>query len=166
MQTIERKTETTPSRRRGWLVAAAAAVVVAIIAGGAVIGLLGGSSDEPDVGSLTPGPVTSFEDIAGTYQRQGPGGQVFYYFFADGTKIHGSQNRDLVVDRPQVVWQTRFEGTKILITTTGSVCPQPDPGGTYQIHALENGNLEFVGVGEDGCGTRTGFFPAEWAPIP
>ena len=41
-----------PSRRRGLLVAAAA-LVVAIIAAGVVIGVLGGSSDEPDAGSLT-----------------------------------------------------------------------------------------------------------------
>ena len=103
MQTIKRKTETTPSpgpsRRRGLLVAAAA-VVVTIIAAGVVIGLLGGSSDEPDVGSLQPGPVSSFEDIVGTYQRQGPGGLSYLQFFEDGT-LHGSSNRDLVQDRPE-----------------------------------------------------------------
>ncbi|MEE9472971.1 MAG: hypothetical protein V3V82_03200 [Acidimicrobiia bacterium] len=164
MQKIERKTEPPPSRRRGLLVAAAA-LVVAIIAAGVVIGLIGGSSDEPDVGSLTPGPISSFEDIGGTYQRQGPGGLIWFQFFEDGT-FHSSQNRDLVEDRPQAVWQTRFEGTEILITTTSSFCPQPDQGGTYQIHLLENGNLQFVGVGEDGCGARTGSFSAEWAPVP
>ncbi len=163
MQTIERKPETTPSRRRGLLVAAAA-VVVAIIAAGVVIGLVGGSSDEPDVGSLTPGPVTSFEDIAGTYQNQGLG-PPFFHFFADGT-FHASSNRDLVVDRPGAVWQTRFEGTEILITGTSSFCPQPDQGGTYEIHLLENGNLQFVAIGEDGCGFRSGGFPGEWAPVP
>ncbi len=170
MQRIEQKTERRtpsrgPSRRRGLLVAAAA-LVVAIIAAGVVIGLVGGSSDEPDVGSLQPGPMSSLEDIAGTYQRQGPGGLIWFQFFEDGTTFHSSQNRDLVEDRPQVVWQTRFEGTEILITTTSSVCPQPDQGGTYQIHLLENGNLEFVGVGEDGCGSRSGGFPGEWAPVP
>ena len=61
-----------PSRKRGLLVAAAA-LVVAIIAAGVVIGLVGGSSDEPNVGSLQPGPISSFEDIGGTYQDQGPG---------------------------------------------------------------------------------------------
>jgi hypothetical protein len=167
MQTVERKTETKPSpgpsRRRGLLVAAAA-LVVAIIAAGAVIGLLGGSSDEPDVGSLQPGPVSSFEDIAGiTYERQGPGGEVYIYFFADGTKFHASQNPDLVVDRPQEVHETRLEGTVVSTTTTS--CDPPDQVGVYEIHVLQNGHLQFVVI-EDPCAFRSGNYNAEWAPVP
>ncbi len=74
-----------------------------------------------DDDALQPGPVTSFEDIAGTYERQGPGGLFFLHFFEDGA-IHNSTNRDLVVDRPTWVWQTRFEGTEILITTDSAGC--------------------------------------------
>ncbi len=76
-----------------------------------------------DDDALQPGPVTSFEDIAGTYERQGPGGLFFFHFFEDGT-LHSSQasSPDLVVDRPSVVWQTRFEGTEILITTDSAGC--------------------------------------------
>ena len=48
----------------------------------------------------------------------------------------------------EVVNETRFEGTKILMTMTSSLCPQPDPGGTYEINVLENSNLQFVAVGE------------------
>lgn len=148
-----------PSRRRELLVAAAA-LVVAIIAAGVVIGLVGGSSDEPDVGSLQPGPVSSFEDIAGiTYERQGLGSERYFHFFADGT-FHMSSNRDLVVDRPQRVIETRFEGTEVFITDS-SDCDQ----GTYEIHVLQNGHLQFVPI-EDTCAARSGRFDAEWAPVP
>ncbi len=145
---------------------AAAALVVAIIAAGAVIGLLGGRSDEPDVGSLQPGPVSSFEDIAGiTYERQGPGGEVYIHFFADGTKFHASQNPDLVVDRPQEVHETRLEGTVVSTTTTSYSSCEPDQVGTYEIHVLQNGHLQFVLI-EDPCAARSGVFNAEWAPVP
>ncbi len=177
VQRIERETEPRtpspgPSRRRGLLVAAAA-VVVAIIAAGVVIGLLGGSSDEPDVGSLTPGPISSFEDIAGTYLRHGPDAPTYFLLLSDGT-FHTSSDRDLVVDRPQAVFQTRFEGTEVFITTTSSFCDQPDQGGTYEIRVLENGNLQFVALDDDTCATRSGFFlglrdgvvTAEYEPVP
>ena len=128
-----------------------------------------------DDDALQPGPVTSFEDIAGTYERQGPGGQFFLHFFEDG-RLHSSQSSNLVVDRPQVVSQTRFEGTEIFITDR-SMCDQsigadqvfggqPDQGGTYELLVLENGNVEFVAVGEDGCAPRSSLFQVEWAPVP
>jgi hypothetical protein len=151
-----------PSRRRGLLVAAAA-LVVAIIAAG-VVGLVGGSSDEPDVGSLQPGPISSFEDIAGTYQGQGVGPLQYVHFLEGGT-MHISTNRDLVVDRPSDVYKTRFEGTQVFITTTVR-CDQPDQGGTYEIHLLENGNLQFVAIDEDACALRSSFLQRGFAPLP
>ena len=155
METIERKTDTTPSRRRGWLVAAAA-MVVTIIAGGAVIGLLGGSSDEPDVGSLTPGaiPVTSYEDIAGTYTSQSAAFAPFaLHIFEDGT-WHVSENGPFVVeDNPDEAYETRFEATKVFVTETQGNCGD-DTEAIYEIGLLENGNLQFVPI-EDTCGTRS-----------
>ncbi len=158
------------SRRRFGLVAVAAAVVVLVIgAAAAILTLSGdGGSDVVAASPTTPGPVMSFEDIAGTiYQRQDPGDLDLLYFFEDGT-IHGSTNRELVVDRPSVVFQTSFEETKILITTANSGCEdQPDQGGTYELLVLENGNLMFVAVDEDSCGRRSGNLSnIEWAPIP
>ena len=158
METIERKTDTTPSRRRGWLVAAAA-MVVAIIAGGAVIGLLGGSSDEPDVGSLTPGaiPVTSYEDIAGTYTNRPASGSAAAYFalhiFEDGTWHVSTQGAFLVEDYPQKAYETRFEGTEVFVTETQGNCGN-DTEAIYEIGLLENGNLQFVPI-EDTCETRS-----------
>jgi hypothetical protein len=129
-----------------------------------VIGLLGGSSDEPDVGSLQPGPATSFEDIAGTtYEHQGPGIVWSYHIFEDGT-WHGSSNPDLVKDRPAHIFETRFEGTKIFLAQIKGPCDD-NPDAIYEIHLLENGNLQFVAI-EDTCPTRSSFFPAEWAPVP
>jgi hypothetical protein len=158
METIERKTDTTPSRRRGWLVAAAA-MVVTIIAGGAVIGLLGGSSDEPDVGSLTPGviPVTSYEDIAGTYTNRPASGSASAYFalhiFEDGTWHVSTQGAFLVEDNPQKAYETRFEGTEVFVTETQGNCGN-DTEAIYEIGLLENGNLQFVPI-EDTCETRS-----------
>ncbi len=156
MQTIERKTETTPSRRRGWLVAAAAALVVAIIAGGAVIGLLGGSSDEPDVGSLTPGaiPVTSYEDIAGTYVNNAvPFAYFALHIFEDGTWHVSELGPFLVEDSPEETYETRFEATKVFVTETQGDCGD-DTEAIYEIGRLENGNLQFIPI-EDTCGTRS-----------
>lgn len=156
METIERKTDTTPSRRRGWLVAAAA-LVVTIIAGGAMIGLLGGSSDESDVGSLTPGAiqVTSYEDIAGTYTSESA---AFAYYFAlhifeDGTWHVSTQGAFLVEDNPQKAYETRFEGTEVFVTETQGNCGN-DTEAIYEIGLLENGNLQFVPI-EDTCETRS-----------
>ncbi len=114
-----------------------------------------------------PGPITSFDDIAGTiYERQDTGAPLtLLYFVEDGT-FHGSTNRELIVDRPFVVFQTSFEDTKILITTANLFCDQPDQGGTYELLVLENGNLMFA-VDEDSCGLRSGNFSnTEWVPIP
>ncbi len=78
------------------------------------------------------------------------------------------------MDRPVTVWQTRFEGTEVFITTTSSYCNQPDQGGTYEINVLENGNLQFGAIDEDTCGLRSTFFlglrdgvvTAEYEPVP
>ncbi len=111
---------------------------------------------------VEPGPITSFDDIAGTtYERQGSGGQLFFYFFEDGT-WHGSSNRDLVEDSPSVISETRFEGTTVFLHQIKGVCDD-DP--IYEIHLLENGNLEVVAI-EDPCGHRLGDFQAEWEPLP
>ena len=155
---------------RGPLVAiAAAAVVVVLVIGvaAAILTLSGDGGDDVVAASpATSGPITSFDDIAGTiYQRQNTG-PYFVSFFEDGTYNYSS-NPNLVVDRPSGVFQTSFEDTKILITTANSFCDQPDQGGTYEVLVLENGNLMFVAVDEDSCGTRSGNFSnTEWAPIP
>ena len=150
------------SRRRFGLVAAAA-VVVLVIGGAAAILTLSGD-DRNDVvaaSPTTPGPVTSFDDIAGTtYERQGNEPR-YLFFFEDGT-FHSSSNPDLVVDRPSDVYTTRFDGTQVLITATAtsSRCPQPDQGGTYEIHLLESGSVQFVAIDEDACAQRSSVLQA------
>ncbi len=115
-------------------------------------------------GEVESGPITSFEDIAGTtYERQGIGEPFFFHFFEDGT-WHGSSNPDLVEDRPRVIDESRFEGTKIFVTETKGFCDD-NPDAIYEIHLLENGNLQFVEI-EDKCLNRSGDFEAEWAPVP
>ena len=122
-------------------------------------------------GEVEPGPITSFEDIAGTtYELQGIGPPGFIHFFEDGT-FHGSSNRDLVEDpgAPQrFIVETRFEGTKLFVKAlkeTAFSCDD-DPEAIYEIHLLENGNLQFVAI-EDKCLHRSKDVPeTEWAPVP
>ena len=115
-------------------------------------------------GEVEPGPITSFEDIAGsTYEHQGPGAPFFFQFFEDGT-WHGSSNRDLLEDRPADIFETRFEGTTIFVNETKGFC-EDNLDAIYEIHLLENGNLRLVAI-EDNCAIRSSFFPAEWAAVP
>ena len=143
-----------PPTRRGLLVGFAVAAIL--------VGLLGFlSRGETDV---EPGPISSFEAFAGTYQRQTPpGGQWYAQFFEDGT-YHVSQNQNLVVDRPQWITETMFEGTKVFLNEMKGVCDD-NPDAIYAIHLIENGNLQFVPF-EDTCGGRSGVLEAEWAPVP
>ena len=115
-------------------------------------------------GEVEPGPITSFEDIAGTtYERQGTGAQFYLHILGDGT-LHLSSNPDLVVDRPDQIIETRFEGTTVSLHEIKGRCDD-DPDATYEIHLLENGNLQFVEI-EDTCGIGSSFFfLAEWAPV-
>ena len=65
---------------------------------------------------VEPGPITSFDDIAGTtYERQDPGKVHYFHFFGDGT-WNTSSNPDLVEDRPGDVYETRFEGRRCFCT--------------------------------------------------
>ena len=116
-------------------------------------------------GEVEPGPITSFEDIAGTtYERQGAGARGYFHFFEDGT-IHFSSNRDLVEDRPEIIEETRFEGTKVFLNEIKGTCDD-DPEAIYEIHLLENGNLKFVVI-EDTCLDRSSPNAVdEYAPVP
>ena len=160
-----------PRRRqggRGPLVAIAAVVVVVMIGAAAAILTLSGDGGDDVVAAspTTSGPITSFDDIAGrTYRTQGLGDTNYVYFLEDGT-MNVSTNPDLVVDRPSEVYTTRLDGTQALITKTGSRCPQPDQGGIYEIHLLENGNLQFLAIAEDPCAQRSSFLQRGFAPAP
>ena len=118
-------------------------------------------------GEVEPGPITSFEDIAGTTYKRGPGHPPIYVqFFEDGT-WHASTNRDLVEDNPLHIYESRFEGTKLFVKAlkeTEYSCVDVAEV-IYEIHLLENGNLQFVAL-EDKCAHRSEDFEAEWAPVP
>ncbi len=78
--------------------------------------------------------------------------------------MHVSSNRDLVEDNPAGVMETRFEGTKLFMNQIKGACDD-DPDATYEIHLLENGNLQFVAI-EDKCAFRSGSLSVEYAPAP
>ncbi len=123
---------------------------------------------------LQPGPVTSFENIAGTYFRRGVGEPMYFRFFEDGT-VHVSSNADLVADRPMGILAATFEGTRILIVN-GRLrfgCPPPDNGGSYEILVMPSGGLQFVALDIDSClnrsgmllGVRFGITTAKFEPV-
>ena len=150
---------------------AATAVVVAAVAAFSLTNVVG-SGDDSAGQAVQTGPVTSFIGINGTYLREGPAAPTYLHLFTDGT-IHTSTSIDLIVDQPETVIQTRFEGTHAYMTTDSAMCDQPDQGGTYEVHVLANNNLEFVAVGEDTCVGRSVVLrghrdvaTVEWAPIP
>jgi hypothetical protein len=137
--------------RRGLLVGFAAVALLVVL-----LGFLSGE--------LGPGPVLSFETIAGTNQRQGPGGQWYVQFLEDGI-IHVSSHRAMVEDRPSQIWETRFESTKVFLNETKGPCDD-SPDAIYEIHLLQNGNLQFIEI-EDRCGGRSGLWKsAELKPVP
>jgi len=149
------------SRSRFGLVSIAAVVVLVIGVAAAILTLSGGGGDDVVAASpTTPGPVTSFADIAGTtYERQGD--LPLYLLFLVDETCHSSSNPDLVVDRPSDVYTTRFDGTQVFITSPpSSRCPQGDQGGTYEIHLLERGSVQFLAIDEDPCAQRSSFLQA------
>ena len=121
------------------------------------------------------GPIASFEEIAGTYLRHGVGEPMYFLFLGDGT-VHISSNTDLIVNRPMGVFATTWAGSSVFITNIRLRfgCARPDQGGTYEIHVMANGNLQFVAVGSDTClarsgillGRRFGITTAQLEPIP
>jgi hypothetical protein len=106
---------------------------------------------------LEPGPITSSEEIAGLYFHLGVGPPAFFLFHEDGT-VNISSNKDLVADRPMGIFSTQFDGTEMFITNVRLRfgCPPPDNGGTYEIHVMPSGSLQFVAVDTDTCLQRTG----------
>ena len=153
-----------PVRARGPLIAIAAAVVVLVIGAAAAILTLSGDGGNDvitpsptttvAVQALQPGPVTSFEDVAGTYLNTQPRIAAEYFalhILEDGT-WHIAQNPFLVDELPEETYETRFEGTKVFLTETRGDCGD-DTEAIYEVSLLENGSLEFVPI-EDTCGTR------------
>ncbi len=149
-----------PRVRRGLLIGAATVALVVIV--GVALAFVTG--DGTEVAGVEPGPITSFEDIAGTTYKRGPGHSPIYVQFTEDGTWNGSSNPDLVEDRPAVIYETRFEGTKVFLKETKGFCDD-DPEAIYEIHLLENGNLQFVAL-EDKCLHRSGDLEAEWAPVP
>ena len=169
---IEVPTDAAPiegSRRRFGLVAAAAVVVLVIGAAAAFLTLSGDGGDDVVTASpATSGPITSFDDIAGTtYERQGVSAPGYFHFFEDGT-YHFSSNPDLVEDRPSIIAETRFEGTQVFLNQSKGPCVDEDAiaDAIYEIHLLENDNLKFFAM-EDTCLLRSGGIQGvDWVPVP
>ena len=118
---------------------------------------------------VEPGPITSFEDIAGTPYKRGPGhplSPLYFQFFEDGT-FHLSTSQLLVEDAlgDAHIYETRFEGTNVFVKVLKETAYSCDDDPIYEIHLLENGNLQLVAI-EDPCVHRLEDFQAEWEPVP
>ncbi len=156
-----------PRVRRGLLIGAATLALVVIV-GVALAFVTGDGTDVAGSGEVETGPITSFEYIAGTIYKRGPGHSSLYFqFFEDGT-LHFSTSQLLVEDAlgEAHIYETRFEETKLLVKVlkeTAAYSCDDDP--IYEIHLLENGNLQLVAI-EDPCAHRSSDFQAEWEPLP
>lgn len=187
MEVIMLAPDDSKATKRTWVTAGAVAVAAAVLVIIGIVALTGGEDatdtvTDPDVKSTTttstpavePGPVSDFEDIAGTYLRQAPGNPTFLHFFEDGS-IHLSENVDLIVDRPQLIFETRFEGTNVLVTEIKTTICGDDPDAIYEIQLLESSNLQLVAI-EEPCPPRSSYLQgaslritgqaAEWEPVP
>ena len=71
----------------------------------------------------------------------------------------------MVEDRTAEITETRFEGTKVFLNAIkGGLCDD-NPDAIYEIHLLENGNLQFVTI-EDTCAQRSSALNnTEFAPV-
>ena len=69
------------------------------------------------------------------------------------------------MDRPSEIKVARFEGTTAFVTEIKG--PATDcPDARYEIHLLENRNLQYVAI-EDTCAKRAVVLNVSiWAPVP
>ncbi len=155
----------------------AVAIALLLVGAGTSIMFLNSASSPTTTEAVPrpqPGPISSLEEIAGTYFRHGVGEPMYFLFLEDGT-VQISSNTDLIVDHPMGVFRTTFEGTKVFITNIRFRfrCARPDLGGTYEIHVMPSGNLQFLAVDQDTClgrsgmllGKRFGITTAQLEPI-
>jgi len=147
-------------RGRGPMIAIAVVVLV-IGAAAAILTVIRGGGDAVSTSptaavaqAAQPGPIASFEDVAGTYLRRGGAANPYLLILEDGT-VHVSLRKDLIIENPETVIETRFEGTRVFVTTTSAMCDQPDRGATYEVRVLNGGNLQFAAVDEDTCEIRS-----------
>lgn len=115
------------------------------------------TSAEPSEETTTSAALlASFEDIAGTYETQDPGGQGFLRIMDDGTLQWGPDENS-----SQIVLNARVQGTSVLIT-------DPDCGedveGVYEFHLLETGDLAVVLI-DDACPGRASNIPDDYTPV-
>lgn len=114
------------------------------------------STEPPEETTTSAALLTSFEDIAGSYETKNPGGKGFLRIMDDGTLQWAPDENS-----PQIVLNARVEGTSVLIT-------DPDCGedveGVYEFHMLETGDLAVVLI-EDACPGRASNVPGEYTPV-
>ncbi len=120
-------------------------------------------------GPPEPGPITSVEAIVGTWQRTS-GSPWHIQFFEDGN-MNSSGNPELVEDRPRDTDKFWFEGGQLFLETTSLGACDENIVGTYEVHLLENGNIQFVAI-EDECAIRASSLfgreglTREYEPVP
>ncbi len=155
-----------PRVGRGLAIGAAAAALVIIVGVVAFVFVADDGTDVAGSGEVETGPITSFEDIVGTIYKQVSGHSPLYFqFFEDGA-FHLSVSRFLVEDALSGthIYETRFEGTKLFVKALKETEYSCDDDPIYEIHLLENGNLQLVAI-EDPCVHRWFDWQAEWEPV-
>ena len=105
-------------------------------------------------GPPEPGPITSVEGIVGRAWHLTSGSPWYIQFFEDGN-MNQSSTRELVEDQPEAIDKFWFEGGQLFLETTSLSSTTCDENivGIYEVHLLENGNIQFVAI-EDECALR------------
>ena len=108
--------------------------------------------------------VSSAEEILGTWEAGF--GRYRIRFDADGT-FRQARELDELDTKPYAIGEYWFEGTNML-TKEVSVKGVPPCGkkkiGTYEIRALENGNIWIVVI-DDACEPRAHDITREYGPV-
>ena len=123
-------------------------------------------------GERGPKLVSGAEDIAGAWHRTS-GFPWYIAFHEDGTMNAEGALEPVVEGRGHDERNFRLEGTQLILEGSHHCEEEGQQIGIYEVHLLENGNLQFVAI-EDECagqgselaGLSDEGITWEWEPVP
>ena len=149
-----------------------AAAIVAI-----VVGLWAATNDgDEELVASEPEATEIAVNIVGIWHRTTS--DPVYLQFLEGGTSNWADSLETVIEGLGTQWNYRVEGTQLFLEETIGMCSGHSRGaealtGSYEVHLLENGNLQFVVI-EDECRGRVTFLygrpddgiTREFEPVP
>jgi len=122
-------------------------------------------------GPPEPGPIASVEAIVGIWHRTS--GEPWYIQFSEDGNMNTASTPENTEDRPRDTDKFWFEGGQLFLemTSVSSTLCEANIVGIYEVHLLENGNIQFVAI-EDECVPRATTLSGregltkEYEPVP